>query len=480
METGKRPQTKEQRQKQIISRLKNRIKKQDKIIAKQAIEIVDLKEKLEKALTYIDELQLIVFGKKKKKDNGDDDDFNLPKKPKSEFKKRSKSSYRRKTPKEKDVTDIVIHSIDQCPDCGHQLEKFKFLEFFIEDILPMKEWFKVLKKTIKEIIVSGYCPHCKKRFSKKPIPKQKCSLGTNIRQLVVFQSTVCQLSNNQIIDFADGCLRFKIAKGEICKILEEQAQKLRPAYENLKVRIRDNPVNQMDESGWKVAKQGAKDGDYVWVTTPAKSTDTVFEFGKNRGGGNIKNLQGDDYTGITVSDDYNGYKNAFEIGKHALCWAHPFRKFRLLATSKNLNKKKKEHCRKEYIIFAKLYDEIKKVVDSPFKRKTRLREKNRLMKQFLKMTQIKKDDPLKLKKIKKRMKEQRECYFVCVLNEGVPMDNNKAERALRHLVIKRKKSFGSKTSKGAKILSILYSVGMSLWWKDKQNFFKAYEEALVN
>jgi len=69
-------------------------------------------------------------------------------------------------------------------------------------------------------------------------------------------------------------------------------------------------------------------------------------------------------------------------------------------------------------------------------------------------------------------------YFVCIIKPNIPTTNNKAERSLRHLVIKRKKSFGSKTPKGAEIISVLYSVVMSLWWRSKKDFFRAYSEAL--
>ncbi|MEA2036708.1 MAG: IS66 family transposase [Nanoarchaeota archaeon] len=481
METGKRPQTKEQRQKQVITRLKNENKKirekYTKLSEKYDKDVGELKEKLEKALLYIEELQMIVF-RKKKKDIDDDDDFDIPKEKGSPPKKRTKESYRRKVPKVKDITETKTYPINHCPDCNHQLEKLRLLEFFVEDILPMAEWHSVLKKTVKEIIVSGYCPNCKKKYSSKPIPKQKCSLGPNIRQFVVFQTMIGQLSQSQTIDFAKGCLGINISKGEINKILEDQAIKLKPAYEDLKACIRDKPVMHMDETSWKLSKQGAGNGDYVWAMTGGKGSETVFKLGRNRGGGNIEKIQGDNYQGVTVTDDYNAYKNAFETGKHALCWAHPFRKFRMLANSKNLSEKKRNHCREEYVIFSKLYDEVEKVIESPFNKKVHLKEKERLMKQFLKMTKIKKRDPSKLRRIKKRLKVQRECYFVCVLNENVPMDNNKAERSLRHLVIKRKKAFGSRTPKGANILSILLSVSLSLWWKNKSTFFSSYRNAL--
>jgi len=58
------------------------------------------------------------------------------------------------------------------------------------------------------------------------------------------------------------------------------------------------------------------------------------------------------------------------------------------------------------------------------------------------------------------------------------LDNNKAERKIRKVVLKRKKSFGSRSQKGADTLSILYSVIFTMVEENpEKNFFKLYEEA---
>lgn len=57
--------------------------------------------------------------------------------------------------------------------------------------------------------------------------------------------------------------------------------------------------------------------------------------------------------------------------------------------------------------------------------------------------------------------------------------NNKAERKLRPLVIKRKNCFGTKTEKGNKMLEINYSVLMSLWWNDRNNFFVKFNQLMI-
>jgi transposase len=60
--------------------------------------------------------------------------------------------------------------------------------------------------------------------------------------------------------------------------------------------------------------------------------------------------------------------------------------------------------------------------------------------------------------------------------EEVPCDNNKAERKLRHFVIKRKISFGTKTEHTSDNFSILSSVLMTHWKRPYDNFFQKLGE----
>jgi len=135
---------------------------------------------------------------------------------------------------------------------------------------------------------------------------------------------------------------------------------------------------------------------------------------------------------------------------------------------------KQEHCQLVYEEFAKLYCEVQRISTDALKKKERLSAKERLMPQLERVAKPHPLDPLKLKRIKKRLLEQKECNFVCITHKGIPADNNKAERALRHLVLKRKNSYGSKTQKGADTMSILYSVLLSSWWESKETFFQEY------
>lgn len=474
---GKRKQTIEQRQKQVISRLTNENAKLRIELEKSNEKIIFLEEKLEKALLYIEELQKYVFrGKKKDEDDDGEDNDDNPKSGGS--KKRSKKSYRRVIPNKEEITDKKTYNIENCPDCGNKLSKIKILEFYEQDILPMQEWFNKLKKTTLIKITTGYCSNCKKRVSDIPIPKQKAYIGENIKQLIVYQTTVQQLSHSQIIDFLESHLHFEISTGEIAHILSEQALKLKPALDDLVKSIRSEIGVHVDETSYNIAFHNEYSGNYAWAMTGISSNDVVYLFGKNRGKGNAKELLGEDYQGIGVSDDYGAYANIFKNGNHALCWAHPHRKFRDLKNSSGLSEEKKKQCQKFYKQFSEIYNKVTKVNQTDFKKEEREEIKKELTSKLKEILKPNSNDPTKLKTLKKTMLKKIDEYFVCIIKPNIPTTNNKAERSLRHLVIKRKKSFGSKTPKGAEIMSILYSVVMSLWRRSKKDFFRAYGEAL--
>ena len=472
--------TNEQRQKQVISRLTNDNARLRIDLKNSNEKIIILEEKLEKALLYIEELQKYVFrGKTKcsseKDDDEDDDNDNDDKSKSGGHKKRSKKSYRRLIPDKKEITDEEEHNIKNCPDCGNKLSKIqsalwvKILEFYEQDILPMQEWFNKLKKTTLIKITTGYCKHCKKRVSAIPIPKQKAYIGENIKQLIVYQTTVQQLSHSQITDFLESHLHFEISTGEIAHILSEQALKLKPALDDLIKSIRSELGVHMDETSYNIAFHNEYSGNYAWAMAGISSNDVVYLFGKNRGKGNAKKL---------LSDDYGAYANIFKKGNHALCWAHPHRKFRDLKNSNGLSKEKKKQCQKFYKQFSKIYNKVTKVNQTNFKKKERMGSKKALISKFEEILKPNKNDPTKLKTLKKTMLKKIDEYFVCIIKPNIPTTNNKAGRSLRHLVIKRKKSFGSKTPKGAEVMSILYSVVMSLWRRSEKDFFKVYDKAL--
>lgn len=459
--------TKEQRLQQVITRLKHEnIKLRERVMVLEK-ENKELKQQLQYVMMQMEELRTKVFGKKKQHD--DDDHPVVP--PLA----RPPHTYRRPIPPENAVTTTKEFPMTQCRQCATPLTDLKTIVRYQEDILPPQQWEKALKVVERHRITTGYCSQCKQRIAAIPITKQMVTLGANLKQFITYANVILRLSFDQISSFLADTVHLSLSDGELANILDAHARTLIPEMEQTAVRIRHQPGAHYDETGWKVQQE--EHGAYGWVMTGADTSDTVFLLGRSRGKGNAEELKADaPDTQVGVTDDYGAYRTLFK--KHQLCWAHPLRKLRELKESEHLTSEELMHCRHIYEQFADLYEEVRTAIATPFVLEERMRQKKLFAERFLTIVSPHIRDPVRLGKIKTSLRAQYESYFTCLTIPGIPPDNNKAERALRHLVLKRKNCYGSKTQKGAATMGVLFSVLLSLWWKKPKNFFAEFSRLL--
>ncbi|MEK9194904.1 MAG: transposase, partial [Patescibacteria group bacterium] len=454
---------------QVVTRLKHENTKLRERMVILEKENEDLKQQLGYLMMQMEELRAKVFGKKKgERDNNQDDHLSPPSLP------RASHTYRRPIPIESEITTTKEFPMTQCKHCAAPLTDLKTIIRYQEDIVPPRQWDTVLKMVERHHITTGYCPQCKKRISAIPITKQLVTLGTNLKQFTTYANVILRLSFHQIGNFLADTVHLPLSDGELANILDEHARTLTPEVEQTAVRIRSQPGAHYDETGWKVQKQ---QGGYGWVMTGTDTPDAIFLLGRSRGKGNAEELKADaPHTQIGITDDYGAYRTLFK--KHQLCWAHPLRKLRELQESEHLTSEERIHCRHIYEQFADLYKEVRTLSTTPFVYEERIRQKKLLVERFLTIISPHIRDPVHMGKIKASLWKQQESYFTCLTISGIPSNNNKAERALRHLVLKRKNCYGSKTQKGAETMGILFSVMLSLWWKRPKNFFAEFSRLL--
>lgn len=472
----------EARQRGIITRLKNENRRlRARIVVLEQGRKED-KAAIETLALQLKELQKIVFGRKHSGDKDDED--KTPKPP------RSKSSFRRPIPKPEEITDDEKYSIEACLDCGTPLTlKTVLVRYIIDILLPHQNeqtgHIEAPAKTVvKQTIERGWCPKCRKWHTASfpshspPVKNNEVLFGPGIKEFIAFQTNIIRDTYTQIQAQLSSLYDIEISQGEIANILEKTGVKLSPEYERLKKRVKQSRGCHLDETGWQT--RGEK--NYVHINAPTDSNEVVFLIGRNRGKGNSTELVGEDYQGTVISDFLPNYKNMPGGGDHQGCWSHLLRKTRDLKNNQNFEENKRSFTLKIHIKLKGIFADTKAIVSGQFSLKEREEQLPGLYRRIedtAKDIYNFKESPKKLTDIANLILKYKHELFTCVTHEGIPLDNNKAEQGLRHLVLKRKNSFGTQSENGNKTLEVNMSVILSIWRQDKTTFWPKFHELMV-
>lgn len=403
------------------------------VVASQAADIQSLK-------LQIEELRTIIFGKKKKQVTADDEE--LPSLILNVAQPRTPDSYRRKLPNESDVTKRVRHSIRRCTE-GHVLTNRTCRIFYTHDIPAL-----VVPEITEHTIEAGYCARCKKHLSAIPLPPAAVIFGGNLRRLVATLSSVHRLSHPQIQSMLALHFNTTVSDGEVAKMVAKEAEKLRPELERLKSSIQLSDIRQIDETSWQVCLGDAQ-GKFCWIVSDALSAKRIYSLGRSRGKGNADDLLGEK-SGVVVSDDYGAYR---KLPNHQLCFAHLARDLRDLAQSPSLEKHITDHCRDLSRRLSHIYRDVDTHRDPALE--------GYFTKRLHTLAFPLPNEPAKLATLKTTLRKNISKYLTGLRDPRIPLTNNRAERDLRHVVLKRNVSFGSRNAKGAEHTGILLSCLMT-------------------
>lgn len=119
-----------------------------------------------------------------------------------------------------------------------------------------------------------------------------------------------------------------------------------------------------------------------------------------------------------------------------------------------------------YAGFAGIYSDLRARLKEPYDEVVRTTQAKTLWERVQLLAQEpapSSGEPQKLTRLKAQLlRARQDRLFVC-LPKNTPCDNNRAERDLRQLVLKRKRSFGSKSERGAQALATVLSLCTTAW-----------------
>lgn len=425
----------------------------------------------------IAELEAMVFGKKKKPPVGtlpkDQDRPSSP--PKSP---RTKDSFKRTIPAAEAVTETTPVPVDYCA-CGGQLADITTHDRYVEDIpLPNLTTDYTAKLVTKYLVQRGICIKCGKVTSGQDLGGSVVTLGPNVRLLVAHLIAGLGMSYSQVASLLLSLYDLAITDSEIARVLQKQHQKWQPQYQQLLSDIRGSPVVHADETSWPI--QDLQGSGYAWVLADSNSPSVCYALEQSRGAKYAKTLFGEGsnqpFTGTRITDDYGPYSSASLPGSQQLCWAHLYRCIRDLRYNDNLSEEQLPYVTHWYEQFAAIYQDLDMYLNEPFDEVVRNTQADELWQRVHGLCQYSAPvtgEPEKLTRLKAQLiKAGKEKLFICLPN-NTPCDNNRAERDLRPLVLKRKRSFGSKSERGAQALATVLSICTTTWRMNPTNYFQS-------
>jgi transposase len=227
------------------------------------------------------------------------------------------------------------------------------------------------------------------------------------------------------------------------------AERARPVVDGVRAAIRAGPLVPADETGWR---EGGRNG-YAWIF--ATPTHRSFVRGR-RERAVLEAALGDGFAGVLVSDCYVAY-TTYE-GRHQYCWAHLLRDAAELAQQHPRDAAVRGWADAVHGLFARA-----RAFADPDPRARRraaaafAAELRALCAPFLPPTDAEgaAADPAALPTkappagLCQRLERHLAALVVFVADPSVPATNNAAERGLRHLVVSRKISGGTRSAAGS-------------------------------
>lgn len=331
----------------------------------------------------------------------------------------------------------------QCRQCGHALPQR--LEQADMDGSPRRHQVTELPPIRARIIEyqchSVICPECGES-TRAALPEELAGqFGPQLTALIAYLTVVCRMPRRVVEALLKQALEIDISLGSTQKCWEEASQAVAPSCQELEQRLKNEPVLNADETGWRT--NGGK--RFLWAFVAARYI--VYTIAATRGSQVLIRMLGSVFEGILCSDRFSAYLK-YHRGRAQFCWAHLKRN--LLGVMELTKSNDVERfCRDALAEHAKLFRLWHKFRDGRIDRRQLVLRSIPIQKQLFALGERHLDSSHRdIRNLAVALFEHIERLFAFVDYEGVEPTNNSAEQALRTGVQWRKTSFGNRSANG--------------------------------
>ena len=208
---------------------------------------------------------------------------------------------------------------------------------------------------------------------------------------------------------------------------------------------------------------------YIWSFSTGRVR--YFVYRQSRSGQVAKEVLGELFDGVVVSDFYCGY--SVLLTRHQRCWAHFYRDLKKLVDANPSDAAVGQWVDRVMSI----YKQAKEFSSDEERFRVRQRELFEQASLELARPYFKSDKPQRI--LAERIERFLPELFVFVEDPRVPSENNAAERAVRPAVIARKISGGTRSAKGSPTKAVLMSL-FGTWLVRGQDTMQMCRQMLIS
>ena len=224
------------------------------------------------------------------------------------------------------ITSFHRHELDACPDCGGAIRPNG-----VDDRVVQQMDVTRPPLTVEQHTRPGFwCDHCQKGcVASLPTGIERGGLvGPNLTTLIAFMKGGCHASYSTIRIFLRDVVGVTIARSTLANTIDKVSRALDGPYDELLKLLPSEPVLNIDETGHH-------DGGKLWWTWCLRADlYTIYKIDPSRSADVLMNLLGRDFEGIIGCDYFSAYRRYMRVCgvEVQFCLAHLIRDVKYLTT----------------------------------------------------------------------------------------------------------------------------------------------------
>jgi transposase len=349
-----------------------------------------------------------------------------------------------------EVDEVVVLKPTQCRSCHAPLSG--------DDASPFRH--QVIEMPPLKPVITEYqwhqltCSECGET-TRTPWPDGVPSgtYGPRIQATVALCTGAYRLSKRTTQQAMDEVLGVPMSVGTISQLEHATTAAVAAPVEEARTYVHAQAVAHLDETSW------CQGGKRAWLWVAVTSWVTVFVVRMSRGGHVARELLGETFGGILVTDRYSAY-NWYPVRWRQLCWAHLLRDFEAMRGRSGAS----EQIGEALLAQAhQMFTWWHRVREGTLHRSTfrsymtpLRREVERLLEAGSRCGVAKTEGTCR------DILKRREALWTFVQVAGVEPTNNTAERSIRPGVLWRKGSFGTQSAEGSRFVESMLTVVATL------------------